>query len=66
MAKRVPVKKFKNVKAGAWQQPRMKNYFLACCDCGLIHRMNFRVVIGKTDGKAKVQFQAFRAKKAWR
>lgn len=65
MAKLVPVKQFKKVGPGEWQQPRMKNYFMQCCDCGLIHRMNFRVFISKR-GVAKVRFQAFRAKKAWR
>lgn len=43
----------------------MKNYFMQCCDCGLIHRMNFRVVI-KKNGMAAVQFQAFRAARASR
>jgi len=40
----------------------MKDYFMQCCDCGLIHRMNFRVVIDK-NGRARVQFNAFRTKK---
>ena len=38
-----------------WVQPVMKGYLLACCDCGLVHRMEFR-----TDGK-HVQFRAKRA-----
>lgn len=59
------IKKLKKVGPGEWQQPVMKNYFMQCCDCGLIHRMNFRVVINK-QGKALVQMQAFRAKNAWR
>jgi hypothetical protein len=59
--KKVP-KKFKQVGPGEWQQPRMKNYFLQCCDCDLIHRMNFRVVIDRK-GVARVQLQAFRVKR---
>lgn len=56
-------KKFTQRKSGEWVQPRMKSYFLQCCDCNLIHRLNFRVVIG-SDGRAKVQMQAFRANRS--
>lgn len=31
---------------------------MGCCDCGLVHRINFRVQNGK------VQFQAFRDNRA--
>lgn len=37
-----------------WIKPVMRNYYLACCDCGLVHTFNFRAVkIIKTykDGK---------------
>jgi len=34
-------------KAGEWQQPIRKGYRMACCDCGLVHTMNFRVVNGR-------------------
>jgi hypothetical protein len=27
-----------------WQFPVMKGYKLACCDCGLVHDVEFRVV----------------------
>ena len=26
-----------------WVQPVMKNYKLGCCDCGLVHEMEFKV-----------------------
>ncbi len=45
----------KSVKSGEWVQPRRKNYYMQCCDCGLIHRMNFRIV--KTSRGQKIQFQ---------
>lgn len=51
-------KRFKKVKSGEWVQPVKRNYYMKCCDCGLVHRMNFRIVDGR------VQFQAFRARKA--
>jgi hypothetical protein len=41
-------------KAGEWVQPVRKGYRLACCDCGLVHTLDFRV----SNGRA--QFRAFR------
>jgi hypothetical protein len=49
-------KRLKPSDSGEWIQPRMKNYFLSCCDCGLMHRLNFRIHEGR------IQFQAFRAR----
>jgi hypothetical protein len=34
-------------KAGEWIQPRRRGYRLACCDCGLVHTMDFRVFRGR-------------------
>jgi hypothetical protein len=47
-----------NAKTGwtRWVQPVMRGYLLACCDCGLVHRMDFR-----TNGEV-VQFRAQRAR----
>lgn len=38
-----------------WVQPVKRGYLLACCDCGLVHRMDFRIHHGR------VQFRAQRA-----
>lgn len=38
-----------------WVQPVKKGYLLACCDCSLVHRMDFRIVSGH------IQFRAQRA-----
>lgn len=46
--------KYKNVKAGEWVQPVRKGYKMACCDCGLVHVLDFRVV------NRRIQFRAFR------
>lgn len=27
-----------------WQRPIMTNYHMACCDCDLVHTINFRVL----------------------
>lgn len=45
-------------KDGEWLQPQHTGYKLACCDCGLVHVVNFRIV------KRNVQFQAFRHNRA--
>lgn len=41
-----------------WVQPAMPKYMLACCDCNLVHEMQFRVVGIR---KMRVQFRARRA-----
>lgn len=53
--------KYHTVIEGEWIQPRRKAYYMKCCDCGLVHRLEFRLVkFGK--GK-KIQFKAYRVKK---
>lgn len=41
--------KFKKIEAledgwSDWEFPQMQGYKMACCDCGLVHDMDFRVV----------------------
>lgn len=48
-------KPFRRQKDGEWVQPVRRGYKLACCDCGLVHRVDFRIQAGR------VQFRAFRA-----
>lgn len=45
-------------KEGEWVQPIRKGYKLACCDCGLVHTMDFRI------HKGRAQFRAFRHNRA--
>lgn len=47
-----------------WVQPAMGKYLLACCDCGLVHEMQFRITTGPVrqgSQLANVQFRARRA-----
>ena len=47
-----------NEKQGRWTrwvQPVMHGYLLSCCDCSLVHRLNFRIY------KGRIQFKAQRA-----
>ncbi len=46
--------KYDKPEAGDWIQPVRKGYKMACCDCGLVHTINFRIK------NNRVQFQVFR------
>ncbi len=41
---------------GEWVQPK-RGFRMKCCDCGLVHRMEFRV------RARRVQFRAFRVRR---
>ena len=49
--------KYHQQQDGEWMQPK-PDYKMACCDCGLVHRVEFRVV------KGRVQFRAWRDNRA--
>ena len=46
--------RFQRPKEGEWVQPVRRGYKMACCDCGLVHKVDFRIYQGR------VQFRAFR------
>lgn len=50
--------RYEKPKAGEWVQPIRKGYKLACCDCGLVHRMDFRTYA------KRVQFRVYRDNRA--
>lgn len=52
--------KYTQVYDGEWVQPVSRGYKMSCCDCGLVHVLNFRVVKYAGGKRTKVQFQAFR------
>jgi hypothetical protein len=39
---------------GRWIFPKRKGYLMRCCDCGLVHRLDFRL-----NGK-HIEFRIFR------
>jgi hypothetical protein len=49
---------YPKVRPGEWVQPIRRGYKCSCCDCGLVHRMNFRIRSGR------VQFNAYRDNRA--
>ena len=50
--------KYPDVKAGKWVNPVQEGYKMACCDCGLVHRLDFRII------RNQVQFRAWRDNRA--
>lgn len=67
------VKKYPNIQDGERVIPHMKGYRMACCDCGLVHRLDFEVfeitgrsatgafiTRGMSDDEAQVAFRAYR------
>lgn len=51
-------------QAGEWVTPRRKYYLMGCCDCGLVHKMEFRLVPSWHGQGHKIQFRAWRDEKA--
>lgn len=45
---------FEEPEEGEWVQPVEQGYKMACCDCGLVHNVEFRVYEGR------VQWRMFR------
>ncbi len=45
---------YHHLQDGEWFRPTMKNFRDQCCDCGLVHKTDFRIVDGH------VEFRVFR------
>jgi len=50
--------KYKKVQPGEWVRPTRKGYKMCCCDCGLVHIIDFRI------RKRKIEFRCFRDNRA--
>jgi hypothetical protein len=55
---------YEEPQAGEWVQPTPRGYKMACCDCGLVHSLDFRVIKYANGKRAKIQFRAFRDNRA--
>jgi len=55
--------RFHIVKNGEWIQPVKRGYLMKCCDCGLVHKIDFRIIKGIRKGRKieRVQLRAYRA-----
>lgn len=47
-----------------WIQPKRLGYKMACCDCGLVHQLNFRVIKYGGGRQCFIQFQVKRDNRA--
>ena len=52
-------RKYPIVQDGEWIRPIKTDYRLRCCDCGLVHIVNFKYM-PEINGKFKIVFRAFR------
>jgi hypothetical protein len=50
--------KYDTPKPGEWIKPVKRGYKMACCDCGLVHRLDFEHV--KFGKGRKIIFRAYR------
>lgn len=49
-----------------WVHPVMEGYRMGCCDCGLVHDMDFRVVGDRVEFRARRNERATAAKRRWK
>lgn len=56
--------KYETVLDGEWVQPIRHGYRMKCCDCGLVHRVDYRIVKYAGGRRAKMQFRAWRDDRA--
>lgn len=49
-----------------WIQPVMENYKMSCCDCGLVHALDFRIENDRVQFRASRAVRATAAKRLWR
>lgn len=46
-------KLYPSVSSNEWVQPVRNGYRMACCDCGLVHDVDFRVKNGRVQLRAR-------------
>jgi hypothetical protein len=45
--------RYLQVDADTWIQPVRRGYRMACCDCGLVHELDFRIRDGRVQVRAR-------------
>lgn len=53
---------YRLLEPNAWERPQHRDYRLRCCDCGLVHQMDFRIV--RVQGRGAVEFRMRRNPRA--
>lgn len=49
-----------------WIRPTPKGFKASCCDCGLVHKMDFRVAKGRAEFRIKRDNRATAMVRRWR
>lgn len=69
MRKYKPTQDFITYHAGRggwspWVSPKMKGYKMKCCECGLVHEIEFKIVrfIGDPDSKGLTEIEPIKDK----
>lgn len=52
--------KIDHPEAGEWVKPKRRFYFLICCDCNLVHKLEFALKKDKKK-RASIYFRAWRS-----
>jgi len=55
---------YTDVKANEWVFPKMRKYKMACCDCGLVHTMDFKVILTKPTKPPQKEYFAYTTPRA--
>jgi hypothetical protein len=50
--------KYTKPKENEWIQPIKKGYKLGCCDCGLVHDMDFRIHNGRVQFRVRRNYRS--------
>lgn len=54
--------KYDTPKAGEWIHPKKRGYKMMCCDCGLVHKIDFDHI--KWGRGRKIRIRAWRDERA--
>lgn len=57
---------FERPEPNEWVQPVRKGYKMACCDCGLVHDLDFRVYKGRAQFRARRNRRSTAMMRRWK
>lgn len=52
--------RYKKRASGEWVQPSRAGFYFKCCECGIAHKLEFRLVPNRLGRGSKIQFNARR------
>lgn len=53
-------------EANEWVQPVRRDYKMACCDCGLVHNLDFRIHKGRVQFRARRNYRSTAMMRRWK